>query len=84
MSDQLHNTTDSKNDPPSPDELQKKAKDVWGILKMFFAGLFIIALLVIGFAFYWLFTTFGIIGVLVGAIFLVVGLVLFCRHLLTY
>ena len=74
----------SEQNPPSKEELQQRARYVWRVLKFFFSGLFLVSAIVLGFLFYWLFHTFGIGGMIVGAIALLAGLVLLCRHLLTY
>jgi hypothetical protein len=84
MSDQEPDKKDEQQGPPSPDELQQRAQYVWKILKFFFSGVFLFALLLFGFLFFWLFHAFGISGVIIGAVILVAGLFLLCRHLLTY
>lgn len=70
--------------PPSQDKLQKRAQLVWKLLKLWFSGVFLFALVFIMLAGIWLFHAFGSAGLLVGAAALVVGLVLLCKHLLTY
>jgi len=75
---------DKGHGPPSPDELQERAQSVWKSLKFLFSGIFLIALVVIGLVGFWLFHAFGFAGLVIGAVALVVGLVLLCKHLLTY
>jgi hypothetical protein len=84
MSDQEPDKNDEQQGPPSPDELQQRAQYVWKVLKFFFSGIFLIGLFLIAVIGYWLFHAFGLVGLVVGALLLAVGLFYLCRHLLTY
>jgi membrane protein YdbS with pleckstrin-like domain len=84
MSDKEPDTSDAEQDLPSQDELQQRAQYVWGVLKFFFLGIFLIALVVIGIVGYWMFHAFGLAGLLILAILLAIGLVFLCRFLLTF
>ena len=75
---------DQQQRPPTPDEIQERAQSVWKSLKILFSGIFLIAAVVIGLFGVWLFHFFGFTGLIVGAVVLIIGLVLLCRHLLTY
>jgi len=75
---------DEQQRQPTPDELQERAQSVWKSLKILFSGAFLIAVVVIGLVGFWLFHAFGFTGLIVSAVVLVIGLVLLCRHLLTY
>ena len=81
MSDQ---EPDKEQRPPSQDELQQRARHVWGVLKFFFSGIFLIALLIVGVVGYWLFHAFGLGGLVVGLVLLGIGFFFVCRHLMTY
>ena len=75
---------DQQQRQPTPDELQQRAQSVWKSLKILFSGVFLIAVVVVGLVGFWLFHAFGFTGLIVGAVVLIIGLVLLCRHLLTY
>ena len=74
----------SDQTPPSQDELQQQAKKTWGVLKVFFLGIFLIAIVVIGIIGYWLYHAFGLAGILITAVLLAIGLFFLCRKLLSY
>jgi hypothetical protein len=84
MSDENPNDESNEQNVPPQEELQQRAQHVWGVLKFFFSGVFLISALVLGFLSFWLFHTFGISGVIVGGVALVMALILLCRHLMTY
>jgi hypothetical protein len=75
---------DKEQAPPSQDELQERAQSLWKSLKFLFSGVFLIALVVVALVGFWLFHAFGFAGLVIGIVVLVAGLILLCKHLLTY
>jgi uncharacterized membrane protein (DUF485 family) len=74
----------SDQTPPSPDELQQQARKTWGVLKLFFLAIFLVAIVVIGTVGYWLYHAFGLAGILLMAVLLGVGLFFLCLQLLKH
>jgi F0F1-type ATP synthase assembly protein I len=82
MSDEPQKPDDQT--PPSEEELQRRARDVWKIVRFVLSGTVLLGLLVVVFVGYWLFHFFGMTGLVVGLILLGVGLYFLNDYLMSF
>jgi hypothetical protein len=77
-------TEDDHSRLPNDEELRKQAGDVWGRVKLFYAILGVVAVIVLAVGGTAVYQSFGARGIIVGFVALAVGLWLLGRWLLTF